>query len=83
MLPHKLHTLVDHERNVPSPQTALQGHSLFQMTTKHSSTIALEGGEGGRREGRGGEEGGGGEGEGERKGKGGGGGGKKRRGRTR
>ena len=68
MLPHKLHTLVDHERDVPSPQTALQGHSLFQLTTKHSSTIALEEGGRGRREGEG--RGGGGEREGRGRGEG-------------
>ena len=58
VLPHKLHTLVHHERDVTPTQTTLQCHSLFQCTSKHSSTVALEGGKwqgrgrGGEREGR-------------------------------
>ena len=52
MLPHKLHTLVHHERDVMPTQTTLQCHSVFQRTSKHSSSVALEGGSG---RGRGGE----------------------------
>ena len=80
VFPHKLHTLVHHERDVTPSQTTLQCHSVFQWTSKHSSTIALEGGKwqgrgrggerGGEGRGRGGVEGRGGEREGRSRGEG-------------